>query len=401
MRERPIRVLIVDDSATVRKVVSDSLAGQADIEVIGTAVDPYVARDKILALNPDVLTLDIEMPRMDGLTFLRLLMKHRPMPVIVMSSLTRESSHIALEALQAGAVDVFSKPGNSMSAHADGARLAEKIRAAAGARIRVGPPNVPPPVKPPVWRAPEHHPAPVARTVERPPAPASSGRRYPARQLIVMGASTGGTEALKEVLTRLPSDLPGICIVQHIPAHFSAAFANRLNELCELEVKEAANGDRVEPGRVLIAPGGHHLVLRWNVSHYVAHLTDGPMVHHQRPSVDVLFDSAAKAGSGAGTLAILMTGMGADGAAGMLTLRQGGATTWAQNEESCVVFGMPREAIIRGAAQQVLPLDQVAGAINRYADRMAIGSEKAPAGGTSHHAAAPVLSAESRAASGS
>ncbi len=402
MRDRPIRVLIVDDSATVRKVVSDSLAGNPDIEVIGTAVDPYVARDKILALNPDVLTLDIEMPRMDGLTFLRLLMKHRPMPVIVMSSLTRESSQIALEALQAGAVDVFSKPGNSMSAHADGARLAEKIKAAAGARIRVGH-AVPPVVKPTVRPHHPHEPAPAVRAAERAlaPAPASSGRRYSSRHLIVMGASTGGTEALKEVLTQLPSDLPGICVVQHIPAHFSTAFANRLNELCELEVKEAANGDRVEPGRVLIAPGGHHLVLRWNANHYTAQLTDGPMVHHQRPAVDVLFDSAAKAGSATSTLAILLTGMGADGAAGMLTLRQGGATTWAQNEESCVVFGMPREAILRGAAQKVLPLDQIAGAINRYADMMAIGSEKLTTGTPSSHAAALTLSAGSRAGSGS
>ncbi|HTH48880.1 MAG TPA: chemotaxis response regulator protein-glutamate methylesterase [Candidatus Limnocylindria bacterium] len=385
MRARPIRVLIVDDSATVRKVVSDSLSGHPDIEVIGTAVDPYVARDKILALNPDVLTLDIEMPRMDGLTFLRLLMKHRPMPVIVMSSLTKESSHKALEALQAGAVDVFDKPGGSLSAHSDGIRLADKIRAAAGARIRVGAPPPPAPVSPrlvrpyrepvpagmvrPADRHPERNPE---REGERPIAPASSGRRYLPRQLIVIGASTGGTEALKQVLTRLPTDLPGICVVQHIPAHFSTAFANRLNELCELEVREAVTGDRVEPGRVLIAPGGHHLLLRWNATHYTAHLTDGPMLHHQRPAVDVLFDSAAKSGSAPTTLAILLTGMGADGAAGMLTLREGGATTWAQDEESCVVFGMPREALLRGAAQKALALDQIATAIDRYADSVAL-----------------------------
>jgi two-component system chemotaxis response regulator CheB len=201
-----------------------------------------------------------------------------------------------------------------------------------------------------------------------------SGRRYAPRQIIVIGASTGGTEALREILTKLPSDLPGICVVQHIPAHFSTAFANRLNELCELSVSEAVGGDRVEAGRVLIAPGGHHVILRWNVDHYSVQLTEGPMVHHQRPAVDVLFDSVAKTSGAPQALAILLTGMGADGAAAMLTLKEAGATTWAQNEESCVVFGMPREAIRRGAVRQVLPLDQIAAAINRFADSVALPS---------------------------
>lgn len=365
MQTRPIRVLIVDDSATVRKVVSDSLAAYPEIEVVGTAVDPYVARDKILALNPDVLTLDIEMPRMDGLTFLKLLMKHRPMPVIVMSSLTREGSNKALEALQAGAVDVLGKPGGSLSAHADGARLAEKIKAASIARLR------PVPLSPVVAAAAVVK---TPRTPDRNPVASPSGRRYAPRQIIVIGASTGGTEALREILTQLPSDLPGICVVQHIPAHFSTAFANRLNELCGLSVSEAVGGDRVEAGRVLIAPGGHHVILRWNVDHYSVQLTEGPMVHHQRPAVDVLFDSVAKTSGAPQALAILLTGMGADGAAAMLTLKEAGATTWAQNEESCVVFGMPREAIRRGAVRQVLPLDQIAAAINRFADSVALPS---------------------------
>lgn len=363
MRGRPIRVLIVDDSATVRKIVSDSLASDPEIEVIGTAVDPYAARDKILALNPDVVTLDIEMPRMDGLTFLRLLMKHRPMPVIVMSSLTREGSQKALEALQAGAVDVLDKPGGSFSAYQDGSRLAEKIKAASVARLRVSPGSNAGEVR--------GSGSPSASQAGFAPS-ASSGRRYSSRQVILMGASTGGTEALRAILTQLPADLPGICVVQHIPAHFSTAFANRLNDLCGFPVREAVTGDRVEPGRAFIAPGGYHLVLRWTGDHYSVQLAEGPMVHHQRPAVDVLFDSVAKAGGSQNALALLLTGMGSDGAAGMLTLKQAGATTWAQNEESCVVFGMPREAILRGAAGKVLALEDMAQAIDRFASSVAL-----------------------------
>ena len=308
-----------------------------------------------------MLTLDIEMPRMDGLTFLKVLMKHHPMPIIVMSSLTTNGSAIALEALQAGAVDVVAKPGSAYCATEDIAKLAEKIKAVARARVRAAPAPLPAGPVPPQPGA----------SGSRPPLSVRGGRRYAARALILIGASTGGTEAIKTVLTALPEDLPGILVVQHIPAQFSLAFANRLNELSRLEVREARNGDVVAPGLVLVAPGGYHMLPRWVGTHYVVTTNTGPPVHHQRPAVDVLFDSAARAGAGPFALAVLLTGMGADGAAGMLTLRQAGATTFAQNEETCVVFGMPREAIALGAAQRVLPLDHIAPGLDRFASSMA------------------------------
>ena len=359
-----VRVLIVDDSALVRRALTDGLSADPGIEVVGTAMDPYVARDKILQLNPDVLTLDIEMPRMDGLTFLRVLMKHHPMPVIVMSSLTTEGSSMALEALQSGAVDVVAKPSSSYCATEEIGKLAEKIKAVARARVRQSAAPLP-----------SSSAAPEAATPVAPkPAFATSRgrRRYPPRALILIGASTGGTEAIKTVLTALPADLPGILIVQHIPAQFSLAFANRLNELSNLSVREAKNGDVLEPGLALVAPGGFHIVPRWSGAHYVVSTNTGPPIHHQRPAVDVLFDSAARAGAGSLSLAVLLTGMGADGAAGMLALRQAGAATFAQNEETCVVFGMPREAIRMGAAQRVLPLDLMAAGIDRFASSIAL-----------------------------
>jgi two-component system chemotaxis response regulator CheB len=344
MSTAPIRLLVVDDSALARKIISASLAPFADIEIVGTAADPYVARDKILELHPDVITLDIEMPRMDGITFLKVIMKHRPMPVIIMSSLTPAGSIKALEALQAGAVDIMEKPGGNFSACADGARLAEKIRAAASARLRSGPEA-------------------GVSLARRPRREARTGpahpRSFPARRIILMGASTGGTEALKSVLTSLRGDLPGICIVQHIPAYFSKAFADRLNDICPMEVREAGDGDLVKPGLALIAPGGRHLLLKWRRDHYAVELNDGPPVHHQRPSVDIMFDSAVKAGAGPHAVAAVLTGMGADGAAGLLRLRQAGAATAAQDEETCAVFGMPREAVRVGAAQQVLALSRI------------------------------------------
>lgn len=369
--EKPIRVLVVDDSALVRKVVTASLEPFPDIEVVGTASDPYIARDKILELNPDVMTLDIEMPKMDGITFLKVVMKHRPMRVIVMSSLTGPGSVKALEALQAGAVDVLGKPSGSYSAHEDGSRLAEKIRGAANARMGS------------LVRAPK--PAPVRPPPTQPPLvtrPGSAevkgvfhgGRMYRSRTVILMGASTGGTEALKQVLEDLGPDVPGICIVQHIPAYFSAAFANRLNECCAFAVREARHGDIVRPGLALVAPGGFHMLLKWRVTHYVVELNEGPKVHHQRPAVDVLFESAAKAGSGPEALAILLTGMGADGAAGMLPLLRAGAETIAQDEESCVVYGMPREAVRLGAARRVLPLGEIAASMERWSSGMALRS---------------------------
>jgi two-component system, chemotaxis family, protein-glutamate methylesterase/glutaminase len=384
MSSRPIRVLIVDDSALVRKVMTDSLSHDPEIQVVGTAVDPYVARDKILALHPDVLTLDIEMPRMDGLTFLKLIMQRRPMPVIIVSSLTTQGSDKAMAALQAGAVDVLAKPNGSYSAYEDGAKLAEKIKAAAQAKLGQRPRSLltRPTVEParvtasaaPLKTAASESPLGALATVSgRAPAlRGEGGRLFSPRQLILLGASTGGTEALKTVLTALPKDLPGICIVQHIPAYFSLAFANRLNSLCAFEVREAKAGDIPQPGLALVAPGGHHVVLRWVVNHYTVDINDGPMVHHQRPAVDVLFDSAVKAGAGPHALGALLTGMGADGAVGLLKLREAGATTCAQNEESCVVFGMPREAIRLGAAQAVLSLEQIAARIDRYATEVAL-----------------------------
>jgi len=339
-----IRVLIVDDSALARKIIATSLAPFGDIEVVGTAVDPYVARDQIIELNPDVLTLDIEMPRMDGIAFLKVLMRHRPMPVVILSSLTAAASEKALEALQAGAVDVMEKPSGSYSAHADGTRLANKIRAAANTNIGLR-----------VQETSRVQPA--SKKVLSPAA--TSNRIFPKRRLILLGASTGGTEALKEVLLSMNGDLPAICIVQHIPAYFSKAFADRLNQICAMEIREAKHGDVLHAGLALIAPGGFHLLVKWRVDHYVAELNQSAPVHYQCPAVDILFESAVKAGAGPFTTAALLTGMGVDGAAGLLRLREAGASTIAQNEATSIVFGMPREAIRLGGAQQVLPLDQI------------------------------------------
>jgi two-component system chemotaxis response regulator CheB len=349
MKTKPIRVLIVDDSALVRKIVADSLKPFADIEVVGTAVDPYVARDRIQELQPDVLTLDIEMPRMDGISFLKLVMQHRPMPVIIVSSLTQSGSDKTLEALQSGAVDVLAKPHGTYSAHEDGTRLAEKIRAAAGSRVR---PLVAPSLTP------------RAKAVGRGSA-ANPGLFHP-RQLILLGASTGGTEALKHVLMSMSGNLPGICIVQHIPPYFSKAFADRMNQLCAMEVREAVHGDAVRPGLALVAPGGVHMILKWRDPHYVVELNQRPPVHHQRPAVDILFDSAVRAGAARHAIAALLTGMGADGAAGLLKLLESGARTIAQNEETCVVFGMPKAAIRLGAAQEILPLEHIGPRIEQW-----------------------------------
>jgi two-component system chemotaxis response regulator CheB len=337
-RPRRIRVLVIDDSAVVRKIVSDTLAADPDLEVVGTAVDPYVALDLIAERRPDVLTLDLEMPRMDGLTFLRLLMAQRPLPVIVMSSLSQRGSDYALEALRLGAVDVLGKPG-SYSVGDLGIQLIARIKAAAGAQLQPARPAAAPP----------------------PPAPVAAGGPGPdPRALILLGASTGGTEALREILTHLPPGLPPVAIVQHIPAVFSRTFAARLNQLCALEVREAAEGDVLQPGTALIAPGNSHLVLRWRGDRYVAHVTDGPAVWHQRPAVDLLFQSAADAGASPHCVAGVLTGMGQDGAEGLRQLRMRGAVTFAQDEATSVVFGMPRAAWQAGATQTLLPLERVA-----------------------------------------
>jgi two-component system, chemotaxis family, protein-glutamate methylesterase/glutaminase len=335
-----IKVLIVDDSAIVRKILSEALAGEPDIEIAGTAPDPYVARDKILSLAPDVLTLDIEMPRMNGLTFLEKLMRFHPMPVIVISSLAQPSCRVALQALEMGAVDVLGKPGGPYSVGELRDGLAQKVRAAAVARIRrTG-----------------AAPSPVAR----PPLPAIAAPSDDA--LLAIGASTGGTEAIAAVLARLPASTPGTVIAQHIPPEFSRAFAGRLNESCAMEVREARDGDAIRPGLALIAPGDFHLTVRRAGGRFYVNVKTGPRVCYQRPSVDVLFHSAAEAAGGR-AVGVILTGMGNDGAQGMLRMRQAGARTIGQDEASCVVFGMPREAIALGAVEQVLRLDRIAEAI--------------------------------------
>ncbi|HTI70782.1 MAG TPA: chemotaxis response regulator protein-glutamate methylesterase [Candidatus Limnocylindria bacterium] len=386
-----IRVLVVDDSALVRRIVTDNLARCPDIEVVGTACDPYIAKDKIAKLKPDVLTLDIEMPKMDGITFLKLLMRSHPIPVVVMSSLAHDGSRAAIAALEAGAVDILGKPDGPWSAFDDN-QLSNKIRAAAASRPRIrreteggiitlpglaastvtparlGTPLIPG-VRAGLARSPIVRSTNVSHRAETKSAPRSMPlRSYSANSLILMGASTGGTEALKTVLTHLPAGLPGICIVQHIPARFSTAFAQRLNELCAFAVREAVNGDVVEPGLALVAPGGWHMVLRSKGSHYIVELSDSPPVHHQRPAVDILFDSAIKGNVNRDSIGVLLTGMGSDGARGLKHLRDHGLTTIGQNEETCVVYGMPRAAAEMGAVQHVLPLQDIAHAIiDQYA----------------------------------
>jgi two-component system chemotaxis response regulator CheB len=337
----PVKVLIVDDSAVVRQMLSRELAKYPGIQVVATAADPYIARDKIVQYEPDVLTLDIEMPRMDGLTFLRKLMAHRPMPVIVISSLTGAGTQTAIDAMAAGAVDVVCKPGSAYSIEELSPVLAKKIEAAA--RAKVG-----------------HRPeAPPRAAVEKGAPRSETSMAATTDKVIALGASTGGVQALTEVLTALPATCPGVVLVQHMPARFTASFAQRLNEICHLEVREAADGDNVIPGRVLIAPGGHHMRLRRSGARYYVEIVDGPEVHHQRPAVEVLFDSVAKY-AGANAVGAILTGMGADGAQGMLRMRQAGAHTIAQDEATSTVFGMPMEAIKCGAAEKILPLQDVA-----------------------------------------
>jgi two-component system chemotaxis response regulator CheB len=339
-----IKVLIVDDSAIVREVFTRELGSAEGIEVAGTAPDPYVARDKILQLHPDVVLLDIEMPRMDGLTFLKRLMKHYPLPVIIVSSLTPKGGELAIDAMNAGAVDVMCKPGSSFSVSNMSQALAQKIRAAA--RASVG--------------------SPVEKAA---PAPQSElSQKELTHKIIVIGASTGGTQAIQTVLQEMPRNAPGVLIVQHMPEQFTASFASRLNQVCAMEVKEAENGAWVTPGQVLIAPGNYHMVLRRSGARFRVEVKQGPMVCRQRPSVEVLFKSAAQY-AGRNAIGVLLTGMGKDGAEGLLRMRQAGARTVVQDERSCVVFGMPQEAIKLGAAQQVLPLTEIAQSVIDLVDR--------------------------------
>jgi len=335
-----IKILIVDDSAIVRKLLAEALAGEPDMEVVGTAPDAYIARDKIVSLSPDVLTLDIEMPRMDGLTFLKKLMLFRPMPVIVISSLTQASCQAGIEGLRAGAVEVMTKPGGPNSVGELKISLATKIRAAAASRVA----------------------RPVEPKMRAEPTPCAAHSNP--LNVIAIGASTGGTEAIEAVLSNLPADMPGIVIAQHIPAGFSRAFAERLNKICPMRVAEAVDGDMVQPGLALIAPGNYHMVLRKAGGLYRVAVKDGPMVCYQRPSVDVLFSSVAEA-AGPHAVGVILTGMGADGAHGLQKMRSTGAPTIAQDEATCVVFGMPKEAIRLGAAERIVPLRSIAHAICR------------------------------------
>jgi len=335
-----IKVLIVDDSAVVRKIFSEELSKYSDIQVVGVAPDPYVARDKIVALKPDVITLDIEMPRMDGLTFLRKLMKYYPLPTIIVSSLTPQGGKLTLEAMDIGAVDVVAKPGSAYSVGDMSAQLADKIRAASKARL----------IK-------KDETSDIAAAAE--PIRALS---QTSNKVIAIGSSTGGTEALKTILTKMPPNSPGIVIVQHMPANFTTAFAARLNDLCQITVKEAEDNDSVTPGTALLAPGNYHMIFRRSGARYYVEVKTGPMVHHQRPAVDVLFKSTAKY-AGANAIGVILTGMGADGAEGLLEMKNAGAGTIAQDEKTCVVFGMPKEAIKLGAADKVLPLQQIASEI--------------------------------------
>lgn len=336
-----IKVLVVDDSAIVRKVFSEELSKEKDITVIGTAPDPYVARDKIVKLKPDVVTLDIEMPRMDGLTFLKKIMTYAPLPVIIVSSLSKEGSKIALEALSLGALEVISKPTAAYSVGDLSIQLADKIRAVANVKV-------------------------IARTsasaieqIRERAVLGSLSLTETTSKIIAIGASTGGTEALREVITRMPRNAPGIVVVQHMPAKFTTSFAERLDSLSEMRVKEAQDGDTVVDGQVLIAPGNFHMLLKRSGARYYVAVKTGPMVHHQRPAVDILFKSVAQY-AGANALGIILTGMGSDGAEGMVHMKQAGAKNIAQDEQSCVVFGMPKEAIKTGAVDKVVPLLRIA-----------------------------------------
>lgn len=340
----PFKVLIVDDSALMRQLLCKILDSDPELTVVGTAGDPYVAREKIIALKPDVLTLDIEMPRMDGLTFLEKLMRGHPMPVVMISSLTARGADATLRALSMGAIDYVSKPKLDVSNGTieQAAEIVAKVKAAARARVR-------------------------CVNVTTAPQRKSPGQNYQfsaTHKVVAIGASTGGTEALKELLSPLPADFPGIVIVQHMPEAFTRQFAERLDSLCKIRVQEAKDGDRILPGHALLAPGGHHMAVVRKGMEYAVHVYRGERVNLHIPSVDVMFSSCARS-MGKNALGVLLTGMGADGARGMLEMKQAEAFNIAQDESTSVVFGMPKEAILLKAVDEVLPLDQIPGALLR------------------------------------
>lgn len=337
--QRRIRVLVVDDSALVRHAITEALGRDPEIEVVGSASDPYVAREKIEQLDPDVLTLDLEMPRMDGLTFLRILMKHHPLPVVVVSSLAQQGSQAAMDAIEAGAVDVLAKPDGTMSIGGLADRLAFHVKAAAAADVARG-----------------RTAAPAAAALAAPGGPLDS------RQIIVIGGSTGGVEALRRLLPLFPQGVPPIAVVQHISAYFSRVVAERLDALCGLEVREATDGGLLRSGTCAIAPGDSHLAVEFVGGAYRTKLLKTPPIHHCRPAVDVLFRSAAEA-AGPHAVAALLTGMGSDGALGMQAIRRAGGVTIAEHESTCVVYGMPRAAVELGAVDRSVPLPDIPAAI--------------------------------------
>jgi two-component system chemotaxis response regulator CheB len=345
---RRIRVMIVDDSAVVRQVLSAALGQDAGIEVLGTASDPVFALEKMQRDWPDVITLDVEMPRMDGITFLKKLMVEHPTPVVICSTLTGKGTETTMQALAAGAVSVVAKPTVGLKQFLLDASddLVYAVKAAAKANVRR---------LAPLQSAPK-------LTAEAVLPAATHAMAQTTDRVVAMGTSTGGTQALEAVLTRLPRVTPGIVIVQHMPERFTEAFANRLDGLCQIEVREARNGDRVMPGRALIAPGGRHMLLKRSGAQYYVEIMDGPLVSRHRPSVDVLFRSVAQC-AGKNALGIIMTGMGDDGARGLKEMRNAGARTVSQNEETCVVYGMPKEAVKLGAVERELPLHEIAGAM--------------------------------------
>jgi len=341
---KKIRVVVIDDSALIRKLLTEIINSQPDMQAVGAAPDPLVAREMIRELNPDVLTLDVEMPKMDGLDFLERLMRLRPMPVVMVSTLTDKGSEATLRALELGAVDYVSKPkidiAHGIQEYAE--EIADKIRAAAASRPRQR--------------------APAASERAARALPPLGNRIVSTEKLIIVGASTGGTEAIKEFLVDMPSDCPGILITQHMPEAFTKSFAARLDSLCRISVKEAVDAERVLPGHAYIAPGNWHLLLKRSGANYMTQLSDGPPVNRHRPSVDVLFRSAAEH-AGRNVVGVILTGMGKDGAQGMLAMKEAGAYNFAQDEASCVVFGMPKEAIAVGGTDEVLPIGDMARAV--------------------------------------
>ena len=353
-----IRVVVVDDSALVRSMLTEIINRQPDMECIGAASDPIVAREMIRNLNPDVITLDVEMPRMDGIDFLSKLMRLRPMPVVMVSTLTERGAEVTLKALELGAIDFVAKPKIGV---ADGLRqlahdITDKVRIASKARISRLPPTTSAAAS--AAAHPAHAPSaePRSATAPRPAAPTGSPLgRLSTEKILFIGASTGGTEATKEVLTSLPADFPAVMITQHMPPGFTRSYAARLDGLCRIRVKEATDGERVLPGHAYIAPGGLHLSVERSGANYIARVQDGEPVNRHKPSVEVLFKSAARV-AGPNAIGVMLTGMGADGARAMREMRDAGAYCVAQDEASCVVFGMPREAIAAGAVQEVMPL---------------------------------------------